>query len=190
MTARRCVRVPVVCRVPVHSSRASGSDDGRDVHRQGPGCVRGRPAYRVRPPRASLRQDARHRRSQADLAYTTGTFAIADQTDRGAITGQTGSFVAIWRRVDGQWALQSLAGGSPRPAAVAPPTSAGGLGPYRFGMTREQVRMNQVQILSEATSASEVYFARIGRSEMGCGVFLFVDPRAGSAATKEPRGGS
>jgi len=30
----------------------------------------------------------------ADLAYTTGTFAIAGQTDRGAITGQTGSFVA------------------------------------------------------------------------------------------------
>jgi ketosteroid isomerase-like protein len=80
---------------------------------------------------------------QGDLLVTEGHYSI---TGNGPIRPvPNGRYLAVWKRGTGGWTLYSFAGGSPPPpraTTTAPPAPrfAGGLGDYRFGMTKPQVR--------------------------------------------------
>lgn len=73
----------------------------------------------------------------ADRGTTSGTFAIRGRTAAGTRTIPAGEFSVEWRVVDGHWKIDRLsrrAGGQRQEAA-----NQGGVGPFRFGMTREDV---------------------------------------------------
>lgn len=98
--------------------------------------------------------------SSQDLAYTTGTFLFTVQNNGKATTAMSGSYLAVWRLLEGKWMLKAFAGAGERPAPSTPAgtpapgtggtanapidparlSNGGGLGPYRFGMQLEEVR--------------------------------------------------
>jgi ketosteroid isomerase-like protein len=79
---------------------------------------------------------------QGDVLVTEGRFSI---TGNGPIRPiQNAVYIAVWKRTSDGWLLYSFSGGAPPPprasTAPAPLRPAGGLGDYRFGMSRQQVR--------------------------------------------------
>jgi ketosteroid isomerase-like protein len=71
-----------------------------------------------------------------ETGTTTGTFDIRGRTNNGIQTIPGGNYSIAWRIVDGQWRISSLAG-SRRESTTA--ADRGGVGRYRFGMTRAEV---------------------------------------------------
>jgi ketosteroid isomerase-like protein len=67
---------------------------------------------------------------------TTGTFAIRGRTNNGIRTIPAGNYSITWRLVDGHWRIASLGGSPNAPAKTA---DRGGVGPFRFGMSRTEV---------------------------------------------------
>ena len=72
--------------------------------------------------------------SGASQGSSTGTFAIRGQIDEGTIPA--GTLAISWRKIGGAWKVSALDGG----AGGARPSTVGGVGGYRFGMSREEVR--------------------------------------------------
>jgi ketosteroid isomerase-like protein len=71
-----------------------------------------------------------------DTGTSSGTFAIRGRTRNGIETVPAGTYALSWRLLDGRWKIVSLSGsgnGAPRAA------DSGGIGPFRFGMTRDEV---------------------------------------------------
>ncbi len=103
-----------------------------------------------------------------DLAYTTGKFVFTVNNSGKVTTAMSGTYLSVWRNVDGKWLLKAFAGAGEKapvnlsgptaapgsagsPGAGAAPTapqpnptvlaaSGGGLGFYRFGMPLDEVR--------------------------------------------------
>ena len=82
-----------------------------------------------------------------ETGTTTGTFDIRGRTNNGIQTIPGGTYLIAWRLVEGQWRISSL-GGSGRQTASRDASGAsemtkaadrGGVGAYRFGMTRAEV---------------------------------------------------
>lgn len=79
---------------------------------------------------------------QGDVLVTEGRFAI---TGNGPVRPVANAiYLAVWKRGADGWLIHSFSGGAPPPprasVASAPFQSTGGLGDYRFGMSRQQVR--------------------------------------------------
>jgi hypothetical protein len=71
-----------------------------------------------------------------NMGASTGSFAISGQTEEGTPTIPAGTLAISWRRVGKAWKIAALdvtSNGSERL------TAAGGIGSYRFGMSRGQV---------------------------------------------------
>lgn len=71
-----------------------------------------------------------------DIGSTTGTFAIRGRTNNGIQTIPAGTYSITWRLVDGHWRISMLGGSSNRNRET---TDRGGIGRFRFGMTRSEV---------------------------------------------------
>jgi ketosteroid isomerase-like protein len=71
-----------------------------------------------------------------DTGTTSGTFAIRGRTPNGIQTIPGGTYSIGWRVIDGRWKISTL-GGSGNGARKTP--DLGGVGPFRFGMTRGEV---------------------------------------------------
>jgi ketosteroid isomerase-like protein len=81
---------------------------------------------------------------QGDTLVTEGRFSI---TGNGPVRPVVNAvYLAVWKRGADGWVIHSFSGGAPPPprASTAPVPAAlrpmGGLGDYRFGMSRQQVR--------------------------------------------------
>jgi hypothetical protein len=66
---------------------------------------------------------------------TSGTFDIRGRTANGIRTIPGGTYEIVWRIIDGRWKINALGGSGRRPVSR---TDRGGVGPYRFGMTRTE----------------------------------------------------
>jgi ketosteroid isomerase-like protein len=71
-----------------------------------------------------------------ETGTSSGTFAIRGRTGNGIQTVPAGTYSLTWRLLDGRWKITSLSGSGngARPAA-----DSGGIGRFRFGMTRDEV---------------------------------------------------
>ena len=67
---------------------------------------------------------------------TSGTFDIRGRTAAGVRVLPGGTYEITWRIIGGRWKISRLAGSGGRPARSA---DRGGVGPYRFGMSRSDV---------------------------------------------------
>ena len=67
---------------------------------------------------------------------TSGTFDIRGRTASGVRTLPGGTYEITWRIIEGRWKIGRLDGSGGRPASSA---DRGGVGPYRFGMSRSDV---------------------------------------------------
>src|SRR5918993_3157431 len=67
---------------------------------------------------------------------TSGTFDIRGRTAGGVRTLPGGTYDITWRIIEGRWKIRRLDGSGGRPASSA---DRGGVGPYRFGMSRSDV---------------------------------------------------
>jgi len=79
---------------------------------------------------------------QGDVLVAEGRFSI---TGNGPIRPVANAlYLAVWKRGPDGWSIHSFSGGVPPPprasTASAPIRPVGGVGDYRFGMTRQQVR--------------------------------------------------
>lgn len=72
-----------------------------------------------------------------DRATTSGTFAIRGRTAAGVRTIPAGEYSIEWRLVDGRWQIAAL--GGPVRGERRETTDQGGVGPFRFGMSRAEV---------------------------------------------------
>jgi ketosteroid isomerase-like protein len=72
-----------------------------------------------------------------DTGTTNGTLAIRGRTNNGTQTLPVGTYVATWRLVDGRWMITKLTGSFQKRQTS---DDAGGVGPFRFGMTPTAVR--------------------------------------------------
>lgn len=74
--------------------------------------------------------------ASGDIGHSTGAFAIRGRTSGGIQTIPAGTYSITWRIVDGHWRIRTLGGSfnQRRPTATG-----GGVGPFRFGMTRAEV---------------------------------------------------
>jgi len=94
--------------------------------------------------------------TSSDVGNTTGTFAVRGRTNTGVETIPLGSYSIAWRLIDGRWRISRLSGSTngarattngvtPAPNANATPNrvnpspNSGGVGRYRFGMSRAEV---------------------------------------------------
>lgn len=80
---------------------------------------------------------------QGDLLVTEGRYSIGGTGPIRPVQG--GRYLAVWKRGADGWTIYSFAGGSPPPprptaGAPAPARAMGGVGDYRFGMSKPQVR--------------------------------------------------
>ena len=71
-----------------------------------------------------------------DSGTTAGTFAIRGRTPNGIQTIPGGTYSIGWRVIDGRWKISTLGGSG---NAVSKTADRGGVGPFRFGMTRREV---------------------------------------------------
>jgi ketosteroid isomerase-like protein len=74
--------------------------------------------------------------SAGDVGSSTGTFAIKGRTNSGVQTVPAGSYSIVWRLIDGHWKISTLGGAGHGKGKTA---ERGGVGTYRFGMTRSEV---------------------------------------------------
>ena len=72
----------------------------------------------------------------SDIGESTGTLAIRGRTDRGVQTLPFGRYTIAWRLVDGHWKISKLGGTFESKRETA---ETGGVGGFRFGMTRLEV---------------------------------------------------
>jgi len=94
--------------------------------------------------------------TSSDVGNTTGALAIRGRTNTGIQTIPLGTYSITWRLVDGRWRISRLSGSAkggranqsefkPTPNATATPSGVnptpnqGGVGRYRFGMSRAEV---------------------------------------------------
>jgi ketosteroid isomerase-like protein len=94
--------------------------------------------------------------ASSDVGNTAGTFAVRGRTNTGVQTLPLGTYSIAWRLVDGRWRISKLSGSAngarastngvnPTPHATATPNGVhptpnqGGVGRYRFGMSRAEV---------------------------------------------------
>jgi ketosteroid isomerase-like protein len=71
-----------------------------------------------------------------EIGQTVATFAIKGRTNAGMRTTPAGSFSIAWRLVDGQWKIRTLSGAGKGGVKLA---HRGGVGGFRFGMSRTEV---------------------------------------------------
>ena len=76
------------------------------------------------------------RQPSGDVGTSSGTMAIKGRTDRGVQTLPLGSYSITWRIIDGHWKISALRGSFERKNET---TDRGGVGGFRFGMTRQEV---------------------------------------------------
>jgi ketosteroid isomerase-like protein len=82
-----------------------------------------------------------------DTGTSSGTFAIRGRTNNGVQTIPAGTYSITWRLVEGHWKIARLSGGSGKGASapasrsesISETVDRGGVGPFRFGMTRDEV---------------------------------------------------
>ena len=67
---------------------------------------------------------------------TSGRFHIRGRTATGIRTMPGGTYEIVWRMIDGRWKISTLGGSGGRTASSA---DRGGVGAYRFGMSRSDV---------------------------------------------------
>jgi ketosteroid isomerase-like protein len=93
--------------------------------------------------------------TSSDVGNTTGALAIRGRTNTGIQTIPLGTYSIAWRAVDGRWKISRLSGSingartttngvksTPTPDATPngnPTPNSGGVGRYRFGMSRAEV---------------------------------------------------
>jgi ketosteroid isomerase-like protein len=79
---------------------------------------------------------------QGDVLVTEGRFSISGGGPFRPVPSAV--YLAVWKRTADGWLIHSFTGGAPPPprasTAPAPIRPVGGVGDYRFGMTRQQVR--------------------------------------------------
>jgi hypothetical protein len=107
-----------------------------------------------------------------DNGNSTGTLAIRGRTANGIQTIPAATYSIAWRVVDGRWKISALAGSGKGNGKTA---ARGGVGRFRFGMTRSEV--SQVSDCQPYTSVSstgglECAHFRFGGHEMNIS-FLF-----------------
>lgn len=74
--------------------------------------------------------------SERHTGTSSGTFAIRGRSDNGVRTVPIGAYSIEWRLLDGRWKIATLSG----LVSQAPESNpGGGVGPFRFGMTRDEV---------------------------------------------------
>ncbi len=111
-----------------------------------------------------------------DSGNSTGTLAIRGRTANGIRTIPAGTYSIVWRVVDGGWKITTLAGAGAGAGKGNGTTAArGGVGQFRFGMTRSEV--SQVSDCRPYTNVSstgglECAHFRFGGHEMNIS-FLF-----------------
>lgn len=71
-----------------------------------------------------------------DAGNSTGTLAVRGRTNTGVQTLPLGSYSIAWRVVDGRWKISTLSGTFESKRQTA---DRGGVGGFRFGMTRIEV---------------------------------------------------
>ena len=74
--------------------------------------------------------------AHGDAGSTFGFLAVRGRTPNGVQTVPFGSYSLTWRAVDGRWKISRLSGSGNSPRDTA---ERGGVAPYRFGMSREEV---------------------------------------------------
>ena len=74
---------------------------------------------------------------EGDTGTSTGTLAIRGRTNNGIQTVPAGTYSMTWRRLGDDWKIATLSGGSEKQVSEA--RDRGGVGPFRFGMTRDDV---------------------------------------------------
>ena len=94
--------------------------------------------------------------TSSDVANTAGTLAVRGRTNTGVQTIPLGTYSIVWRLVDGRWMISRLSGSingarentnavnptpntNATPNGVNPTLKQGGVGRYRFGMSRAEV---------------------------------------------------
>lgn len=94
--------------------------------------------------------------TSSDVGNTAGTFAVRGRTNSGVQTIPLGTYSIAWRLVDGRWKISRLSGltngarattngvnptpnANATPNGVNPTPNPGGVGRYRFGMSRAEV---------------------------------------------------
>jgi uncharacterized protein DUF4440 len=94
--------------------------------------------------------------TSSDVGNTAGTFAVRGRTNMGIQTIPLGTYSIAWLLVDGRWKISRLSGSTnegrtttngvhpmrtanPTPSGTNPTPNSGGVGRYRFGMTRAEV---------------------------------------------------
>jgi ketosteroid isomerase-like protein len=71
------------------------------------------------------------------VGTSTGTFAIRGRTATGVQTVPGGTYSLSWRLIDGRWKIAAISGGGKD--AARPAADRGGVGPFTFGMTRDEI---------------------------------------------------
>ena len=71
-----------------------------------------------------------------DTGTSSGTFAIRGRTRNGIQTVPAGTYSLTWRLLDGRWKIATLSGSGNGARRAA---DSGGIGPFRFGMIRDEV---------------------------------------------------
>jgi ketosteroid isomerase-like protein len=78
-----------------------------------------------------------------DIGSSTGTMTVRGRTGSGIQAVPLGTYAITWRLIGGQWKIAMLGGTVSSPSTPQSPTIArrdrGGVGPFRFGMTRSEV---------------------------------------------------
>ena len=74
--------------------------------------------------------------ANGDTGTSSGSLTIRGRTDKGIQTLPVGTYSLTWRLVDGRWKIATLSGELGTPARRVDDR---GVGPFRFGMTRDEV---------------------------------------------------
>jgi len=72
----------------------------------------------------------------SEMGSSSGTFAIRGRTANGIQTVPGGTYALRWRLFDGGWKITAISDGGKEGRR---PVDGGGVGPFKFGMTREEV---------------------------------------------------
>jgi ketosteroid isomerase-like protein len=85
-----------------------------------------------------------------NIGNSTGTLAVRGRTDDGIQTVPFGTYSITWRILDGQWKIAMLGGSAT--SNTSKTADRGGVGSFRFGMTRTEV--SQVRDCQPYTNVS------------------------------------